>query len=113
MVTAEKSLLNRSLTRKSIAEIPPHPALTLLLRRLRSGQQWLTATFDQLDAGSSGGPLERQYFRAIEFWIDVEREVRELFNFQGCVIGQRGCHGDAPVNCEACVGKEQLVEVAV
>lgn len=80
-----------------------HPHLKAQLARLRKGQSWLTNAFAQIaDIDGVGGPAVRGFLTAFDFWCDMEKWVRWIFDYEGCVIGPRGCAPGAPVICDHC-----------
>ena len=78
----------------------------ILLNRLVKGQAWLTKTHRQLlkrsDLGN-GSDEEAQFLDALEAWDTFDYRLRELYAYEGCVIGQGcNCPKESPVSCRSC-----------
>ena len=66
-----------------------------------SGQRWLIKHWVE-DQGAEVSDKDRDFFDKTMFaWDEMERELRGL-GFQGCPVGDEGCHPEAPVICEHC-----------
>lgn len=75
------------------------------LDRLRKGQAWLVDAHARLlamrDLGI-GSSEEARFLIALSCWDDLELMVRFVYDYVGCVIGEKGCDPDSPVVCKAC-----------
>ena len=75
-----------------------------LLSRLQAGSRWLTAEHqawleDRKDAAS-----DERFSVALDAWAGMERSLRLVYGYQGCVFGPSGrCPADAPVSCDRCL----------
>jgi len=84
---------------------------TTYLNRLRAGHIWLADTDKRLGVmEANGGQPEADYDRlrdkflaALDAWDEMERQLRQLFLYQGCVMGAGlSCPAESPVRCAAC-----------
>ena len=77
-----------------------------LLTRLRAGQSWLIDTGRKLmkmDDLGFGSALESQYLEGVQVWDDLERELRDLHEYQSCIHASSGkCPARVVVVCRAC-----------
>jgi hypothetical protein len=49
---------------------------------------------------------EKKFAHRLVAWDEWDLELREKFSYEGCPIGPRGCHMDAPVMCRSCGDKK-------
>ena len=71
--------------------------------RLRAGQDWLVKTWVELREVDVWPPeREAAFLRSYDSWDFLERHARADGKLQGCPIGPRGCHPDAPIRCGHC-----------
>lgn len=76
-----------------------------MVERLRRGQTWLAERWRGICAGESMAATEPDTFtRTFMAWVDLEKTIRFVYEYEGCVIGDEGCDPAAPACCEACVG---------
>jgi len=75
-----------------------------LLTRLQAGSHWLTAQHEAWLAGNVDAANDKRFSAALEAWDALERLLRTVFNFEGCIHGPSGrCPADAPVVCDFCL----------
>ena len=79
--------------------VPPDTGLAPLLKRLRAGQAWLVAHYD---AYMDGLEPEGPYVASLIAWDTLEKLLRTLYHFEGCICESGACDPDAPVWCSAC-----------
>ena len=79
--------------------VPPETGLAPLLERLRDGQAWLVAGYDDYMDGTGSEP---QYVSGLVQWDVLERLLRRLYGYSGCPISESGCDPDSPVICTTC-----------
>ena len=79
--------------------VPRDTGLQPLLARLRDGQRWLTANYDAYMAGTGNEP---QYVSGLVQWDTLEKMLRRLYGYQGCISETGACDSGAPVWCAAC-----------
>jgi hypothetical protein len=82
------------------------PAVARILGRLRRGLAWLTETDAGLAVEDRPDPgLTRRFLAALDAWDATENALRELYHYQGCILGPgQSCPDDAPVRCRHCAG---------
>jgi len=76
-----------------------------VLDRLRRGHVWLTEQHSALLAMPNIGlrtTEDRQFMAALSLWGDLERFLRWVYEYQGCVTAEGHCPEGSPVNCSAC-----------
>jgi hypothetical protein len=75
-----------------------------LLCRVRTLSKWLSDDYQLWWEGKS--PLEGdQYGELIDLFVNGDQLLRFVYDFEGCVWGEKGCSsvtGYAPVLCEGC-----------
>ena len=96
--------------------------LAYLLERLRAGSNWLDATRDTLDALPNAGlditttlttngsrsviehsRLSVQFNNSFDLWLRLENLLREVFDYQGCVLDKPTmCDPTSVVLCRLC-----------
>jgi hypothetical protein len=75
-----------------------------LLKRLRSGQRWLTAELEKWAADNPDAASDTDFQKALDGWVAMEMQLRERHGYRGCIHGEgQRCPEDAVVNCNACV----------
>ena len=79
--------------------VPRDTGLAPLLARLRKGQAWLTEHFDGY---MDGQEPEGVYVRSLVQWDVLERLLRRLYGYQGCLSETGACDPGAPVWCCHC-----------
>ena len=79
--------------------VPPDTGLAPLLARLRAGQVWLVAHYD---AYMDGLEPEGPYVASLVAWDTLEKMLRRLYGYQGCISETGACDSGAPVWCAAC-----------
>ncbi len=69
-----------------------------LVKRLRSGQDWMIRHEADLD-----GPDEAadRFVEVLDRWDRMDEEVRGM-GFEGCPIGPEGCPDETPARCRYC-----------
>jgi len=74
------------------------------LRRLHKGMEWLTEVDKRLRAIQDRDKrLVARFLEALDLWDNLDKMVRELYHFEGCVLGPgQRCPDDAPVACRYC-----------
>lgn len=91
--------------------VPRIEAQSRLLNRLRAGITWLTAAHESLCrmednlalAGEQYERLRVKFLAALDAWDGMDKMVRELYGFKGCVTGAgQRCPDSAPVGCRYC-----------
>lgn len=93
-----------------------------LLSRLRAGKEWMDATRDTLDGLPNAGlditttpttngsrsviehsRLSAQFVNSFDLWLRLESLLRELFDYQGCVLDKPTmCDPTSVVLCRPC-----------
>ena len=75
-----------------------------LLSRLRNGHTWLTEVHLQLlEEREVYEGLEDRFLEAFDSWDAMDQMLRELYSYQGCVVGPgQRCPDESPVSCRAC-----------
>ena len=74
-----------------------------LLSRLQAGSRWLTSQHqvwldDEEDAAS-----DERFSVALEGWDEMERSLRMVYGYQGCIYGpQQRCPEDGVISCDGC-----------
>lgn len=89
------------------------PELQVALARLKTGQRWMVETWIELRDVDDWGDREKLFWKSFDEWDRLERETREKWRYESCVIGGNGCHKDAPINCDYCAGKVGTFRVMV
>lgn len=85
--------------------VPADTGLAPLLERLRSGQAWLTANLDRHMATEPvGDPV---FVRSLVEWAALERLLRQLYGYPGCVAEEGHCPSDSPVWCSVCGSRDR------
>ena len=79
--------------------VPRDTGLAPLLQRLRRGQQWLSQRYD---AYMDGAECEGPFVASMVAWDTLERLLRRLYGYQGCISETGACDSGAPVWCAAC-----------
>ena len=88
-----------------------------LRARLRKGIDWFVAVdpklWDENDypvAGGSrlpigwnGSALETKMMDQLLKWLELERLLRTLYEYKGCIYDSGECPDDSPVKCSGCV----------
>jgi hypothetical protein len=75
-----------------------------LRTRLRVGQQWLTREYQRWLVGDPQAATDERFSRALAGWDALERILRQLYEYQGCIFGPaQSCPEDAPVQCDGCL----------
>ena len=85
-----------------------------LLSRLHKGHRWLTDThlgMLSLDDIGRHSPLEAKFMDALDLWDGIELQLRELYNYEGCITKEGQCPDSSPVACRHC-GQLRKVEEA-
>ena len=95
-VRAGKAQIVAALSRR---RVPPDTGLAPLLARLRAGQAWLVAHYD---AYMDGLEPEGPYVASLIAWDTLEKLLRTLYHFEGCICESGACAPEAPVWCSAC-----------
>ena len=96
----ENSILERSHQREN-------PQLPSALARLKKGQTWLVETWREWwDVHPWPDDVLAPWQRSYDAWDELERATRHYWNLESCVIGDEGCHPDAPINCGYCSSRE-------
>ena len=99
-----------------LVKIGEHDQATLL-KRLLTGQKWLTEFNDELEPDDEDGAAKLQ--RGLDRWCDMEEQLRHRHGYNGCVHGVDGaCPKGSAVRCDACaietaaglIGIEELQE---
>jgi hypothetical protein len=81
----------------------PNALTDHLLTRLRNGSAWLTAAHQAWLDRTPAAPSDEKFSVALAAWTEMERSLRLVFGYEGCVFGpDRSCSQDAPVRCDAC-----------
>ena len=87
------------------------PAETTYLQRLRAGQVWLAAAHEKLSemearcdvVGDLYNKQRERFLEALDGWDVMERQLRELLGYRGCIHGPgQRCPPDSVVVCRAC-----------
>ncbi len=73
-----------------------------ILRRLREGQEWLTAKFKDVDGGGAQENRQEWLMVGMDRWMELEATVRFVYDYEGCVMAPERCDPEAPLCCEAC-----------
>jgi hypothetical protein len=82
---------------------PPYPEASRLLSRLRAGGKWLTSQHKAWLEGKRTAVSDERFSAALEAWDLMERSLRMVFGYEGCVFGpDRRCPEAAPVVCDFC-----------
>jgi len=69
-------------------------------------QAWLTAHADEhLKTVPLG--LPEWVGVMVEFNVIERGQLRNVFHYEGCIHGDKGCPQEAPVNCTACEGHDE------
>ncbi|MCH7800795.1 MAG: hypothetical protein IIC24_04530 [Chloroflexi bacterium] len=77
--------------------------------RLRVGQDRLTRMWLRLrDLEDWTEKQEFNFWLNYEKWDRLERQARESGQIEGCPIGPKGCHEDAPIRCDHCAGEKAV-----
>ena len=92
------------------AHLDDRAALSKHLARLREGHKWLSKTWKEMETEAPDGKVERQFLKALDARAGMEREVRLLYGFRGCVTGPEGCPEASPVRCESCAEEHPPAE---
>jgi hypothetical protein len=83
---------------------PPCPGSDSLLSRLQAGSKWLTAQHKAWLEGQ--GVSDERFSAALEAWDSLERILRQVFGYDGCIFGpDRRCPGEAHAICDFCAAK--------
>ena len=75
-----------------------------LLMRCRSLSTWLTSDMEEYVHGESD-TLPETFGEWLEFFVDSEKLLRNLYDFEGCIFGD-DWPPDSVANCTACSGAE-------
>lgn len=77
-----------------------------LTQRITKGNAWLwqeSRALNNLDDAGSGSDREANYLEAFDLRISLERLLRFVYGFEGCIDGAgRTCEPLAVVRCEHC-----------
>lgn len=88
----------------TLSTFAPNEVTDGLLNRLRAGSQWLTAQHLAWLEGSPDAGSDERFSVALAAWTEMERSLRLVFGYEGCVFGpDRRCPDDAPVICDFCM----------
>jgi hypothetical protein len=81
----------------------PNAVSDNLLARLQAGSRWLTDQHLAWVEGK-GAASDERFSAALEAWDLMERLLREVYGYDGCIFGpDRRCPDDAPVICDFCL----------
>jgi hypothetical protein len=87
-----------------LSPFQPNPVTDNLLSRLRAGTVWLTDAHQAWLAGSPGAADDERFSVALAAWTEMERVLRVVFNFEGCIHGSGSrCSANSPISCDFCV----------
>ena len=79
---------------------------TQLTQRITKGNAWLwqeSIALNKMDDAGSGSDREARYLEAFDLRIHLERLLRFVYRFEGCIDGPgRTCEPLAVVRCEYC-----------
>ena len=99
------------LTKALVADFQVHkPIMTKILslrERLRKGIDWF-ASVDKALGDINGNPskigtkLENKMSMAVHKWAELERMLRNLYEYEGCKMDSGSCPEDSIVKCTAC-----------
>jgi hypothetical protein len=81
----------------------PNEVTDKLLSRLQAGSQWLTAQHQAWLDDRPEAANDERFSVALAAWSEMERSLRLVFRYEGCVFGpDQRCPDDAPIRCDAC-----------
>jgi hypothetical protein len=86
--------------RKRLLEARPRGMVRLLMRA-RALSRWLTEDLVVYLHGESTYTPD-DYGTRIDMFIDLDTLLRNVFDFEDCIFGQRGCPSESAVRCKAC-----------
>jgi hypothetical protein len=79
----------------------PNEVTDHLLSRLQSGSHWLTAQPQAWLEGRPDAASDERFSVALAAWTEMERSLRLVFGYEGCVFGpDQRCPDEAPVVCD-------------
>ena len=99
------------LTKALVADFQVHkPIMTKILslrERLRKGIDWFASVDKDLwdingNPSKIGTKLENKMSMAVHKWAELERMLRNLYEYEGCIMDSGSCPEDSIVNCTAC-----------
>ena len=100
-VRAHRAEIVAALSRR---QVPADAGLRSLLERLRRDQAWLT---EHCDTHLAGLEAEGPYVASLMAWDVLERLLRRLYGYQGCVNESGSCPPAAPVCCTHCATSDR------
>ena len=76
--------------------------------RLRKGIDWFLAVDPHLwdtndNPINQNTKLEHKMVQLLHKWGEMERLLRNLYDYEGCIFDEGGCPEASPVTCGACV----------
>ena len=82
-----------------------------LLDRLRKGHLWLTETHLRLlEEREVYEGMEKRFLGAIDRWDELDAMLRDLYAYNGCVMGWRSrCPEDSPISCRGCARSQEPI----
>ena len=99
------------LTKALVADFQVHkPIMTKILslrERLRKGIDWFASVDKDLwdingNPSKIGTKLENKMSMAVHKWAELERMLRNLYEYEGCIMDSGSCPEDSIVKCTAC-----------
>ena len=74
------------------------------VRRLTTGNAWLTSQHELWLNNDPAAADDSAFYRALDAWEKLERQVRNHDRFNGCIFGSgKHCPQDAVVSCSVCM----------
>ena len=102
-VIAEKLLANKDAVLEALS---PKDACQELIERLQSGIDWFIGVDKDLWKDdypiNTGTALERKMTASIHKWGELERLLRNLYEYDGCIFEGGCCPEESPVRCTGC-----------
>jgi hypothetical protein len=84
----------------------PNAVSDNLLARLQAGSRWLTAQHLAWLEDKQDAVGDDRFSVALAAWDEMERSLRMVFGYEGCVFGpDRRCPDDAPATCDYCMNR--------
>jgi hypothetical protein len=69
--------------------------------RLQAGSNWLTVQHQAWLEGE--GVSDERFSAALAAWDSLERTLRQVYGYDGCIFGpDRRCPDDTPTTCDCC-----------
>ena len=100
---AEKLLANKDAVLEALS---PKDACQELIERLQSGIDWFIGVDKDLWKDdypiNTGTALERKMTASIHKWGELERLLRNLYEYEGCIFEGGSCPEESPVRCTGC-----------